>query len=195
MLRDDIIAKWGSIEALQTAAALTPDGLLGPKTERAFRLLEAGQPPIPEGRSRIASVYGAFDYTKNLVGRGITIKGDWVAKNIVSARLHTGQNVRLHRLVAEEFVRVFAAACAAAGQTPKSVQTFVPRVTAQKTLSLHSWGIAVDFDPAQNPVGGRNSWMRTAAGQRFVKVFKEAGWTWGGRWSFKDDMHFQRCYQ
>jgi len=195
MLRDEIIAKWGSVKALQTAAALTPDGVVGPKTARAFHLLEAGLPPIPEGRSRIAAVYGAFDYTKNLVGRGITIKGDWVAKNIVSVRLHTGQSVRLHRLAAAEFAKVFEEACAAAGQTPKSVQTFVPRVTAQKTLSLHSWGIAVDFDPSKNPCGGRNSWMRSEAGQRFVKVFEDAGWTWGGRWSFKDDMHFQRCYQ
>lgn len=191
----EIVRKWGSVRAFQQAAALMSDGVVGRKTERAFRLMSAGSAPIPEGRGRITQVYGAFDYTKNLVGRGITIKGSWVAENIVSVALHTGQKVRMHKLAAEEFARLFKEACQAAGEAPKSVQTFVPRVTAQKTLSLHSWGIAVDFDPSRNPVGGKNSWMRTAAGQAFVKVFEDAGWTWGGRWSFKDDMHFQRCYQ
>jgi len=191
----DIVRKWGSVRAFQKEAALLTDGVCGKKTERAFHLMAAGRAPIPEGRGRIGQVYGSFDYTKNLLGRGITIKGSWVADNIVRIKLHTGKIVRLHRLVASEFAEVFKLACDEAGHTPQSVQTFVPRLTAQKTLSLHSWGIAVDFDPAANPVGGRNSWMRTEAGQRFVKVFEDHGWTWGGRWSFKDDMHFQRCYQ
>jgi len=27
-----------------------------------------------------------------------------------------------------------------------------------------------------------------------VQVFRDAGWTWGGDWKMKDDMHFQRAY-
>jgi hypothetical protein len=27
----------------------------------------------------------------------------------------------------------------------------------------------------------------------FVDVFRRAGWTWGGDWKMRDDMHFQRA--
>lgn len=193
---EKIVKKYGTVKDFQKKAALSPDGICGEKTARNFELMEQGLAPIPEGRSRIDDVYGAFDFTKHQHGRGITIAGSWVAANIVRVTLHTGQTVRMHKLVADEFARVFEEACAAAGEAPKSVQTFVPRFTnGLKNLSLHSWGIAVDFDPRRNPVGGKGSWLRTAAGQRFVDVFEKHGWTWGGRWSFKDDMHFQRCYQ
>ena len=195
---EEIVAKYGSVKAFQQKAALEADGVCGEKTARNFALMEKGFPPIPQGRSRIDDVYGSFDFTRdpNPKKRNITIAGSWVAKNIVRVTLHTGATVRMHRLVADEFAAVFKLACEAAGTAPKSVQTFVPRFTnGLKNLSLHSWGIAVDFDPSKNPVGGKNSWLRTDAGQRFVKVFEDHGWTWGGRWSFKDDMHFQRCYQ
>ena len=193
-----IVAKYGSVKDFQKKALLDADGICGEKTARNFALMEGGHPPIPQGRGRLDDVYGSFDFAKDPdpKKRGITIAGSWVAKNIVRVALHTGVSVRMHRLVADEFASIFQDACAAAGQTPKSVQTFVPRYTnGRKNLSLHSWGIAVDFDPMKNPCGGHNSWMRTAAGQKFVQVFEEHGWTWGGRWSFKDDMHFQRCYQ
>lgn len=186
----------GGIVAVQQWCGLTADGKAGPKTQAVLAALAAGKTPIPTGRSGIEGVYGKFLWTEGQGGR-IQIESKWANENIFSIRLHTGRSVQLHRAVSTEFAVIFQQACYDSGYTPASVQTFVPRHTLwnpAKPLSLHSWGIAVDFDPASNPMGGKNSRLRTPQGQIFVKTFKDAGWTWGGDWNMKDDMHFQRAY-
>jgi len=54
------------------------------------------------------------------------------------------------------------------------------------SMSLHSWGIAVDVNAFEN---GLNQTPKLSAG--FVKCFTDAGFEWGGTWSRKDGMHFQ----
>jgi hypothetical protein len=186
----------GGIAAVQSWAGLVADGKAGPKTQAVLQALVDGRTPIPTGRGGVERVYGKFDYTEAEGGR-IKIEAKWASENIIQCRLHTGRSVQLHRAVAAEFARLFEAACKASGYTPSSVQTFVPRHTLwdkAKPLSLHSWGIAIDFDPGSNPMGGKNSKLRTPEGQAFVKVFTDAGWTWGGSWGMRDDMHFQRAH-
>lgn len=183
----------GGILAFQKANGLTPDGKAGVRTQAAL----AGR-PIPVGQAAIEKVYGKFAYTEAQGGR-IVIDPKWVDKNIATIRLHTGQNVRLHAMVAPEFASLFAKACKASSYTPASVQTFVPRHTLwdpKKSLSLHSWGIAIDFSPSENTMGGtdgKGGQSKLRQNLSFVKVFTDAGWTWGGSWKMKDDMHFQRA--
>lgn len=186
----------GGVSAVQRWCGLVPDGKAGPKTQAVLAALVAGKTPVPTGRSGIEGVYGKFLWTEGQGGR-IQIESKWASANIIGTRLHTGKAVQFHRLAAAEFAALFEAACKSSGYTPASVQTFVPRHTLwdpSKSLSLHSWGIAVDFDPSLNPMGGKNSRLRTPEGQIFVKVFRDAGWTWGGDWNMKDEMHFQRAY-
>jgi len=55
--------------------------------------------------------------------------------------------------------------------------------------SVHSWGMAVDFNAATNPFGGEPTFS-----DNFVKCFAESGFEWGGLWvpdSIRDGMHFQ----
>ena len=54
------------------------------------------------------------------------------------------------------------------------------------SMSLHSWGIAIDVNAAWN---GLNKTPVLSAG--FVKCFTDAGFDWGGTWTRKDGMHFQ----
>jgi hypothetical protein len=54
------------------------------------------------------------------------------------------------------------------------------------SMSLHSWGIAVDVNAAWN---GLN--MTPTLSAEFVKCFTDAGFDWGGTWTRKDGMHFQ----
>lgn len=59
------------------------------------------------------------------------------------------------------------------------------------TLSMHSWGIAIDFDPANNAMGD----VTPKIPMWVVSIFESHGWLWGGRWSGHrcDGMHFQRA--
>ena len=57
------------------------------------------------------------------------------------------------------------------------------------TLSMHAFGCAVDFDAPRNGLG--DSTPRFANYPAVLDAFKAQGWTWGGRWSRPDGMHFQ----
>ena len=54
------------------------------------------------------------------------------------------------------------------------------------SMSLHSWGIAIDVNAAWNQLN-----MTPALSAGFVKCFTDAGFEWGGTWSRKDGMHMQ----
>ena len=54
------------------------------------------------------------------------------------------------------------------------------------SMSLHSWGIAIDVNAAWN---GLNMVPKLSA--EFVKCFTDAEFDWGGTWTRKDGMHFQ----
>lgn len=54
------------------------------------------------------------------------------------------------------------------------------------SMSLHSWGLAVDVNAAWNQLH-----MTPTLTPEFVKCFTDAGFDWGGTWTRKDGMHFQ----
>jgi hypothetical protein len=56
----------------------------------------------------------------------------------------------------------------------------------QAGISHHTWGLAVDFNVADNLYGtpGRMD-------PRVVEVFERWGFEWGGRWLVPDPMHFE----
>jgi hypothetical protein len=56
----------------------------------------------------------------------------------------------------------------------------------QASMSLHSWGIAVDLNAAWNCFG-----CKPVLSAGFVKCFTDNGFEWGGTWSKPDGMHFQ----
>jgi hypothetical protein len=80
------------------------------------------------------------------------------------------------------------------------------KVAGKNSLSNHSFGIAIDINPFQNPAiysdGNISpkgaSYDTKKAGtideKSFITIeFKKLGWTWGGDWnSLKDYQHFQK---
>lgn len=82
-------------------------------------------------------------------------------------------------------------------------------VTGAKTLSKHSYGIAIDINPIENPYikgdvlspeAGRNYTDRSRilqgmviAGDPCHQAFTSRGWIWGGNWkTLKDYQHFEK---
>jgi hypothetical protein len=82
-------------------------------------------------------------------------------------------------------------------------------VDSKGVLSKHSYGVAIDINPIQNPyIKGKK--ISPASGTNYVnrkkfqngmiikndvcyKAFKDRGWTWGGEWkTMKDYQHFQK---
>lgn len=59
------------------------------------------------------------------------------------------------------------------------------------SLSIHSWGAAIDLDPERNALGRLHVEQRGMMPMKVVDLFAAEGWTWGGRWSRPDAMHFQ----
>lgn len=80
------------------------------------------------------------------------------------------------------------------------------KVAGKNSLSNHSFGIAIDINPFQNPAIYSDgtispkgaSYNTKKAGtideKSFITIeFKKLGWTWGGDWnSLKDYQHFQK---
>lgn len=54
------------------------------------------------------------------------------------------------------------------------------------SMSLHSWGVAIDVNAAWNGFG-----KKPTLSKEFVKCFTDAGFDWGGLWTKPDGMHFQ----
>ncbi len=79
------------------------------------------------------------------------------------------------------------------------------KVKGSKILSLHSYGLAIDINPLQNPhIKGKT--IQPSSGKydtkskgtilrdsKLVNEFVKCGWQWGGRWrSSKDYQHFEK---
>jgi peptidoglycan hydrolase-like protein with peptidoglycan-binding domain len=63
--------------------------------------------------------------------------------------------------------------------------------------SLHSYGIAIDIDPGANRYSSGSPWsgkftpFQISLVEKIRNTFGEQLWTWGGRWTTPDRMHFQ----
>jgi D-alanyl-D-alanine carboxypeptidase len=107
--------------------------------------------------------------------------------------------LRVHKDTAGSLSDILALIWAMAGKSQRAIETMGMHLIGggynwrQKrrgsSLSMHSYGIAVDFDPDRNGMGDPTPAMDL----RVVEIFEHHGWTWGGRWSpaSRDGMHFQ----
>jgi len=60
------------------------------------------------------------------------------------------------------------------------------------SLSMHSYGCALDLDPVRNGMGKRWRAGANMMDMRVVRAFQREGWVWGGDFiNNPDAMHFQ----
>lgn len=111
------------------------------------------------------------------------------------------KGIRIHRKCAASLGEVLEAIWQAAGQDQAKVDEWGASIYGGaynfrlmrngRALSMHSWGCAIDLDPARNAMGDTTpSFMHYPAVHR---AFEAQGWVWGGRWRGAgcDGMHFQ----
>lgn len=138
-------------------------------------------------------------------GTGGKASPKWEAENLVLIKCpwtfrFEGKfvsGIRIHKKCSESLTRVLAAIWEACGRS----QAEIDRIGMSKyggsynfrvmrgssALSMHSYGIALDFDPARNGLGDATP----AMDHRVIRAFEAEGWEWGGHWSRPDGMHFQ----
>ncbi len=159
------------------------------------------------GQSEVERLFGSFGWKPN-GDRTITILGDWVEENIT--RVHIPElagvptfggrfngNVRWHSKGVIQLQRAFEEIGRKELQKCISLWggSFFPRrMVGSSSISRHSWGIALDINPAENGFGRRPA----AEGRKgcllpLVPIFEKHGFCWGGRWKPRscDGMHFE----
>lgn len=151
------------------------------------------QVPAPVARltgGEAAEDLGAFSYRYFADG---TIEPDarWVRDNIRTEDVPVMGTVTCHRLMLPQLrgalQEVQDAGLAGTLQTYSGC--YVPRFIERDptgSISLHTWGIAIDMDAATNFRG-----IRGTMDSRVVEIFKRWGFAWGGDWAYTDPMHFE----
>lgn len=113
----------------------------------------------------------------------------------------TVTRITCHVKVADSLQRVLKGILAHYGNDPKAVHAAGMDLfggcynfrlkRGGSTLSIHSWGAAIDLDPARNGLGVPYDASKGMMPPEVVKIFTNAGWQWGGLWTRPDAMHFQ----
>lgn len=104
-----------------------------------------------------------------------------------------GFNLTLNKSIADNFIG-FLNSLAKSGYQINSIGSYSNRnIAGTNTKSLHSYGLAIDINPGNNPVtwNGKNVTDLPANVGRLAAKY---GLTWGGNWNGtkKDTMHFSK---
>lgn len=116
--------------------------------------------------------------------------------------------IRVHKKCSDAFLRVFNNLLKAADGNQKVLDNWGVSIfgglynyrlmRTSNNLSMHSWGCAIDLDPARN--GLSNNKPRFANYPQVLKAFADEGAVWGGDWNGNgstlderscDGMHWQ----
>ena len=107
------------------------------------------------------------------------------------------KGIRVHKKCAESLKRCLEAVWVAAGKKQSVVDGWGASIyggaynfrlkRGGTSLSMHSWGCAIDLDPARNGFGDKTPAMP----REVIAALEAEGWEWGGHWSKPDGMHFQ----
>lgn len=133
------------------------------------------------------------------------------SKAEVQARLQTvhfmGQRVSLAPAAAEAFRRVAQRLQNLVQEQPQRKSFILPvsgftwrTIAGETRLSPHSFGIAVDLNPAKGPYwlwtapvnrASQSAVARASYPKDIVAAFEAEGFIWGGKWHEYDMMHFE----
>ncbi len=170
----------------------------------------------PNGRKEIEELFGNpanANGTLNEAWEGANIRkvappNGWQLYYQSDDGLVIVSGIRMHRLLADSFIAVlddvwdFAKQQLGASATDDQIRAWLHerrldqhgggfnfrKITAGSKLSLHSYGIAFDWDPAHNP---RKKPLTRTLPDWWHNIWKQHGWSDGRHFSTPDPMHVQ----
>jgi hypothetical protein len=161
-----------------------PVQILGPDLD-----ITATQTAFLTGGS-VAQAVGTFTY--EVIGGGrIAPDPSWVEENIRTEEVPILGDVTCHKVMLPQlraaFTEVVTRGLADEINPDEYAGCYYPRfIAGSSSLSLHSFGIAVDLNVPGNQRGTVGDIDRDV-----VAIMKKWGFAWGGDWSFTDPMHFE----
>jgi len=183
------------IQDIQYRVGAEPDGFWGPQSIAACKShLKSLMPsPNPWPKSDRASVEAFFGKPGD--------EGNLVSFEFPFPTFYDGNRVlrsRCHYLVKDSLLRVLTSI----GETRKADRGIMEEAEdyggiynyrskrGGTSLSLHSWGIAIDLDADDN--GFRDHWpVKADMPLSIMEAFAREGWTSAGAFWGYDAMHFQ----
>jgi hypothetical protein len=170
----------------------------------------------PNGRAEIEAMFGNpanADGTLNEAWEGANIRkvappDNWQLFFQSDTGLVQVTGIRMHRLLEDSFVSVlddvwqFAVGQIGGSPSDDDVRAWLHqrrldqhgggfnfrKITAGKSLSLHSYGIAIDWDPEHNP---RQKPLKRTLPDWWYDIWKARGWSDGRHFPTPDPMHVQ----
>ena len=153
--------------------------------------------------SKVKFLFGDFKYT-DLDGGRIKIDQKWIDENLVTVAIpqlkeitKNWDRITFHRKGADQLKSAFEEIERL--ELAKFLLTYdgtwVPRHMSwnkKRSLSRHSWGIAIDINARWNGYGVKPAGESDQGTVRpLVPIFEQHGFCWGGDWSTPDGMHFE----
>lgn len=135
---------------------------------------------------------GNFRYTTNPDGT-ISQNQSWVSQHITKKTVPLLGEVTCHRTMLPQLegalTEIRDSGLSASIKPGQYGGCYAPRFIQRdgsKPLSMHAWGLAVDINVGDNPVGSRPN-----LDPKVVAIMEKWGFRWGGRWSPPDGHHFE----
>jgi hypothetical protein len=170
----------------------------------------------PNGRAEIEAIFGNpanSDGTLNEAWEGANIRkvappDQWRLFYQSDSGPQPVSGIRMHHLLEDSFVQVlddvwkFAKSQVGTGASDEAIRSWIRerrldqhaggfnfrKITAGKSLSLHSYGIAIDWDAEHNP---RKKPLTLTLPDWWYDIWKAHGWSDGRHFPTPDPMHVQ----
>lgn len=107
--------------------------------------------------------------------------------------------IKINKIAAESLTRVLNHVWEVCGKDIDKIHSIhadqfsgdwvIRQARGLKMISMHSYGLAIDFDAPHNQLGSRSHFFQP--NNPLIKAFLDEGWVWGGTWSRPDAMHVQ----
>lgn len=199
-----------ALKAFQASTGLEPTGVADALTVAALRSTSTGTAPRPEPAAPKASVapvkttwplqsgvpafYGAVGTSQTKIDLPFDMFLAWDKGTRV-------RKMTLHSMVAESATRVFQNIASIYGPNDRKALGLdifggslnVRKMRGGSSWSMHSWGIAIDFDPERNGLNTRAPAARLSHADAvpFWQAWEAEGWLSLGRARGYDWMHIQ----